>query len=604
MGKLMSNPRRRGLISFFLVILMLPYPRAAKAQDLINSESLAGGASVFVFRESRSKPQSRASGGNSIQSGSGRANAGRSNAQIVAAAQKRRSASIAAQKQATRASANRRLALSDTLTAKAETFLDSNQTDAAITNYRDALVQNPQNARAANGLGNALTVKGIEVAGDTNSDKAVVYFDEAVKIDKNNDAAYAKLGAIYDANGDLDRAISNYEKAVAINPDYSMIYPRLGLSYLIKGEIAKADAALKNAEAAGVDNIDLWYLNGVVRFKQNKNDEALTAFNRVVGVDGKSAEAEHYRGQIFERMENPVQAIAAFTKALEIDPSFTPASFDLGVAYYNRGEYDKAVAAYQHTIKHEPKNYQAHANLASTYRQQEKFSAANAEFAIASEGIKTAELYTEWGYCQGRASEWDKSIASLSSAKEINPNAIENSNLGWAHYNAANAQKEAKDTEGANANYGQAKSYLEVAVEKDPKLDAAYLNLGSTHNALGDFEAAVAVLKTVLSFRSDWLVASNQLGVGYRGLNDLANAVATFKRVIETDGNNLYGLFSLGEAYNASGNKKEAKKINDRLKKLDPALATRLDNIISGKAVVDSVKQKINQKIPKFPRFP
>ncbi len=92
--------------------------------------------------------------------------------------------------------------------------------------------------------------------------------------------------------------------------------------------------------------------------------------------------------------------------------------------------------------------------------------------------------------------------------------------------------------------------------------------------------------------------------MGYRGLNDLNNAVATFKRAVDIDGSNRYGLFNLGEAYNASGNKKEAKKINDKLKKIDPALATTLDGIFSGKVVVDAAKQKVINKIPKVPRIP
>ena len=114
----------------------------------------------------------------------------------------------------------------------------------------------------------------------------------------------------------------------------------------------------------------------------------------------------------------------------------------------------------------------------------------------------------------------------------------------------------------------------------------------------------MTAVNCIVGLRQNWVVAINQLGLGYRGLNDLVNAVSTFKRVVDLDSGNVYGLFNLGEAYNASGNKKEAKKINDRLKKLDPAMATRLDNILSGKAIIDAGKDKVINKIPKIPRFP
>ena len=607
--------RSRRYLSLFLSLSaffsILPNQRTVSAQDLVATENVTGGSSVFVFRESRKKPQARGAGGRigvgEATGGGGGAGAGakgrssRSNAQIAAAAQKRRAA--AAKKRAAIAAANRKAALSNTLTAKAEGFLDNNQTDLAITNYRAALVQNPKNTRAADGLSNALTAKGIEVAGDTNNEEAVPYFTEAVKYDKANDVAYAKMGAVYDANGKNDKAIVNYEKAVTINPEYSLLYAPLGLAYVDTGDIAKAETALTKSDAAGVDNVEARFLKGVLLYKQNRNEEALAAFDRTLQLDKGYAQAQYYRGQVFDRMEKQDKAIAAYKSTLEITPTYTPASFDLGVDYYNAGDYNNAALAYEQTVKNDPTNYQAHANLASTYRQLERFADANAEYKIASTGIKTPDLYSEWGYCLGKTNDWDKSVARLETAKEMSPTAIDDSNVGWAYYNAGNEQAVAKNKPAADKDYAMAKTHLETAVQKDPKLDAAYLNLGSTHNALGEFQLAVSILQTALGLHSGWAIASNQLGVGYRGMGDLVNAVATFKHVVDLDGRNTFGLYGLGEAYNASGNKKDAKKVNDKLKKIDPNLASRLDNVIAG-TVVDAATQQIKQqvKIPKIPR--
>lgn len=601
------------LLSVSVFLPLLPASVVVHAQDLVGSEDLGGGSSVFVFRESRKKSHSRSAGGSSILGGggSGGGAAGgaagsarsRTNAQIAAAAKKRRAAAIAARKRAAVAAANRKIALSNTLTAKAEEFLDNDQTDLAITNYRAALVQNPKNTRASDGLSNALTAKGIDVAGDANNMGAAPYFEEAVKLDKQNDVAYAKLGALYDTKGQGDKAIANYEKAIAINPDYSTLYAPLGLAYLDAGEIAKAESCLQKSEAGGIDTVETRFLRGVLLFKQNKNSEALASFDRALELDPRFAAAQYYRGQVLDRLGQQDQAIAAYQKTLVIDPSYAPASFDLGVSYYNKGDYTRSAVAYQTVVKNDANNYQAHFNLASTYRQLERYADANAEYKLAEVGIKTPELYSEWGYCLGKANEWDKSVARLTTAKDLNPDAIDNSNLGWGYYNAGYSQSTAKNEAGAKTNYDHAKTYLQKAVEQDAKLDAAYLNLGSTHNALGEFQTAVNVLKVALGLRRDWVIATNQLGLGYRGLGDLTNAVAMFKHAVDLDGRNTYGLFNLGEAYNASGNKKEAKKINDRLKKIDPTLAARLDNVIAGR-VVDAAKQKIETKIPKLPKIP
>ncbi len=596
-----SNFYLRLLLAISTVFSMLPFPQTVNAQDLVSSEDVAGGSSVFVFRESRKKPQARSGGGPAATGG--RARASRTNAQIAAAAQKRRAAAIAARKRAAVAAANRKIAMSNTLTAKAEQFLDNNQTDLAITNYRDALVQNSKNTRASEGLSNALTAKGIETSGDTNSEAAVPFFTESVKLDKQNDVAFAKLGAIYDAKGQKDKATANYEAAVAINPEFSTLYPPLGLLYIDNGEIAKAENCLQKSDAVSLDNVEVRFLRGLVFFKQNKNTEALAAFDRTLELDAGYASAQYYRGQTLDRMNKPDQAIAAYKKTIEIEPTNGPAVFDLGVDYYNAGDYNNAVGAYQEAIKLDNNNSQAHANLASTYRQLERFSDANAEYKAASTGIKNADLYSEWGYCLGKTNEWDKSTARLKTAEEMSPSPIDNSNLGWAYYNAGNSVTAAKNETAAKADYDLAKTFLQTAVQQDPKLDAAYLNLGSTHNALGEFQLAVNVIKIAVGLHQNWVIAINQLGFGYRGLKDLTNAISAFNQVVTLDGRNTYGLYSLGEAYFASGDKKQAKKINDRLRKIDPVLATRLDNVLAGR-VVDAAKQKVEQKVPRIPRFP
>ena len=581
---------------------ILPCPRTINAQDLVATEAISGGSSVFVFRESRKKPQARSTGGQAGVGLNSRARGARANSQIASAAQKRRATAAARQREAV-AKANRKEALSNTLTAKADAFLEKSQGDLAITNYRAALVQNPKNKVAAEGLSTALAWKGIETAGVTSDPDAIPYFEEAIKWDKQNDVAYAKLGGIYDAKGEREKAVANYEKAVAINPQYSMIYAPLGIAYVETGEIAKADGALQKSDAAAVDNVDSRYLRGLIAFHQNENEKALSAFDKTLELDGRFAEAQYYRGQVLDRMGKSTEAIAAYKNTLAIAPSFSPASFDLGVAYYNAGDYKNAEAAYKETIQNDPNNSQAHANLASTYRQEEKFPEANGEYKTASNGIKNADLYSEWGYCLGKTSEWDKSVARLKTAEEMSPTAIDNSNVGWAYYNAGNSLTAAKNETAAKQNYAEGKTYLQKAVNQDPKLDAAYLNLGSTHNALGEFQAAVQVLNMALGLHGNWVVAINQLGFGYRGLNDLTNAVATFKRAVDLDGKNTYGLYSLSEAYYASGNKKEAKKINDRLKKIDPALSSQLDSVLAGRGT-DIVKQKIDQKVPRVPRIP
>jgi protein O-GlcNAc transferase len=579
-------------------------------QDIVASDDITGGSSVFVFRKSRKEPQEKAASGG-VRAGGGRVRTdkNRFNAQVAASRKRRADQAKANQamlaKNRARQQRNARLAASTALTAKADGQLMNGQLDPAIASYREALKNNPQNSEAKLGLSDALAAKGIEVAGDTNNAAGTPYLEEAVTLDPNNDVAYAKLGEVYDARNDSGRARVNYEKALQINPELTALYVPVGISYLNGGEIAKAETSLQNAERRGVSDPELHNLKGMVLYRQNKNAEALAAFEKALSLDARNATAKYYRAAIFDRLNQPDQSLAAYRETVAADPGHSAAWFDLGAMYYNRGNYAEAITAYKEAIRIDPDFYQAHANLASTYRQLERFGEANAEYKLAEVGIKNnPDLYLEWGFCLGKTNEWDKAIVRLEQARQLSPTAVDDSNLGWAYYNSAQVDKQNKKDAEANAKLIKSKESSQAAVQKDPKLDAAYMNLGSTNNALGDFEAAVAALNIALSLRRDWVIALNQLGVGYRGLNNLTAAIQQFNRVVALDGNNVTGLFNLGSAQYAAGDKKGAKKTQERLKKLNPNLAVQLGSILDGKAVVDDAKRKIESKVPRVPRIP
>jgi tetratricopeptide (TPR) repeat protein len=595
------------IASLNLGVFTLP----ARAGDLVPSDDLTSGASVFVFRESRKKPQSRAGGG--FISSSGGANAGggvgarraRLNAEIAASRKKKAAAAKARQAEIARARArerNAKLKLSNTLTARADKQLESGDVAGATTNYREALKANPKNAEASRGLSESLTAKGIETAGNSASESAIVYFEEAVKYNPNNDVAFAKLGEIYDANGNEAKALSNYEKALAIDPEYSALYLPVANAYADANNFAKAEAYLAKAEAAG-DSSEVRFTRVDILARQNKTDEAIALLDRIINAEPQNGEAYYRRAAFYDKMNQPDKAVAGYKEAIRVDPLQSQAWFDLGVLYYNRGDYTNAQKAYQEVVRIDGTNGRAHANLASTFRQQEKYPEANAEYKLAeANGIKNADLYSEWGFCLGKTKEWDKSVARLETAKDMSPSATEDSNVGWAYYNAAQEDKAAKNDAAAAEKLGKGKQSLETAVKKDPNLDAAYLNLGSTYNGLGEHDNAVNALNEANRIHGDWAIALNQLGIAYRGLNNLTMALTQFNRVVTIDGNSVVGLFNLGSTQYATGDKKGAKKTQDRLKKIRPDLADQLGMIIAGK-LIDAGTNEIRKKIP-IPRIP
>jgi superkiller protein 3 len=597
----------RSIVVYAIVFSLLPFSNiSVRANDIVPSDDLVSGTSVFVFRGSSKKPQNKLASARGFRGGgAGRAKIA---AQIKSVRQKRADAAKARAAELARIRARERvvrLKQSNTFAAKGEAQMANGDFNGAIASFRDSIKLNAKNADAKAGLSEALTAKGIDAAGDSNNEAGLEYLNEAVQLDPKNAAAYAKIAEIYDSKGDNSNAIVNYDKAVTIDPEFTAVYLPLGMAHAEAKNYVEAEAYLAKADAAGIAPSEARLARADIFAKQGRTQEAVDMLDKVIAAEPANAAAVFQKASILDHAGKGDEAVAGYKRAVEIDPNYAAAWYELGVIAYNKGDYNSALAAYQNVVRIDPNNYAAQANLASTYRQKERYPEANAAYKAAEPGYtKSADHYSEWGFCLGKTNEWDKAVARLLTARDLDPTAVDNTNLGWAYYNAAKIDKKNGNVDAANAKFELAKTYLNTAVQQDPKLDAAYMNLGSTNNELGQHEEAAQALNKAVELHPNWTIALNQLGLSYRGMNNLSLALQAFNAAVSADGNYVNGLFNLGSTQNAAGDKKGAKKTQDRLKKLDSQLAATLGNIIAGKLIeagTNEIKKKI--RIPGIP-FP
>jgi tetratricopeptide (TPR) repeat protein len=586
----------------------------AGAQEIVGSEDISGGSSVFVFRQGKKTAQTKSAFRNtSVKRNAVARNESRRKvkAQIVAvnkAKPQRTKVKVDPKTVATNTTQVKTAAQKEkaslALTGAAETYLERKQTDSAIEYFRQAIALNPKNENAKLGLSEALTEKGDETAQKVNPESALVYYEEAVKLNDKNSAAFASLGEIYDDLNQNEKAVANYEKALQLSPELSELHAPLGILYLQKGEIALAENYLTKAtNANGASDPETQYFKGLLYYKQNKNQEALAAFSSAVKAKPDYAEAYYYQGETYDRLDKDKEAISAYKEAVRINPRFTEAWFDLGVAYYNRNRYEDAISAYKESLKLKNDNGEAHLNLANAFRQLDRYAEANGEYTLAARFIKgDADMYSEWGFCLGKERKWNKAVERLDTAVAMKPDPVDYTNLGWAYYNAAQDDLRAKRDADAKAKLAKGRDALQKATVLNPNFDAAFLNLGITLTDLGDFQGAVQALTKATNLRKNWVSAINELGLAYRQLNDFDNAVKQFRKATDIDKKFAAGFYNLGEAEYRRGNTKEAKKAQEKLKKLHPNLANQLDVVISG-AVLTRTQNEIRNRIPK-PKLP
>ena len=147
-----------------------------------------------------------------------------------------------------------------------------------------------------------------------NLDAAIVSYQTAILLDKNNIDAYLALGEAYQDKNDLDNAITCFCSAIKLNSNSAKIYASLGLLLWEKSYIEEATVAYQKAISI-------------------KPDYAI-AFNNlgVVYLDGRC---------------NPHEALKMFTFAIKYNPNYTLAYYNKGRAYQKIGNNTESAEYYQ-----------------------------------------------------------------------------------------------------------------------------------------------------------------------------------------------------------------------------------------------------------------
>src|SRR5215475_3561236 len=119
-------------------------------------------------------------------------------------------------------------------------YYGKHDVERAIKDYDQALRLDPRNAAAYDNRANALDARG-------DWDDARKDYDESLRLNPRNPYAYLNRGALLAEHGELSGALSDYAKALELNPHEEHAHVGRVEIYLLQ---CKREAALKEANAA------------------------------------------------------------------------------------------------------------------------------------------------------------------------------------------------------------------------------------------------------------------------------------------------------------------------------------------------------------------
>ena len=576
------------LIIFVILVSAVP----ARSQDLVPVSDLAGGSSVFVFRNTaKAAPKRVVAKTRVVRTKTQRIEtAKRVSKQYVTLAKvaprRVRSTVVREDDPRTKITTMSKEEASVIFAGVGEFFMERDEYARATDYFRESLQLDSKNTRAQNGLSEALALEGNDVLVKGNVTVARQKFEEALKYNPKNSPAYFGLAEVY---SEMDRdpdAILNYEKALAADKDLTELYVPLGILYYQQGEIAKAEALLVKAQAISPNDAQTQYFLGLIRYSQNNNDAALVAFNKAKTLDPTYAEAFFQSGETLSRSKKYREAIEDYKKATELKPNYFDAFVGLGSSYFEIDNYPEAVVAYKQAERLKNDNIEVLVNLGDTYRQMHSYDDAAAKYNLATVFIErdktfnrdeAADVYSKIGFviakqCEinmkkGNPCRWDVAVRNLEKAAAITDNNVDTANLGWAYYNAAKNDINNKRPEIARAKLEQAKAALQKAAFSSPKfIEGPLLNLGMTLTDLGDYPGAVDAFKRVIEKQPKWVFAMNELGIAYRKQDKFSDAAAAFRKAVSTDGKYVVAYYNLAETEFRAGNLGEAQKAYNKVK--------------------------------------
>ncbi len=133
--------------------------------------------------------------------------------------------------------------------------------------------------------------------------------------------------------GDLEGAASKYEQILQSDPENIVALSNLGVIRFRQDRIEDAGKILK--KALEVDSQDAFSLSvlGIVYYRQGKYDDAISSLTKAVAISPNNSESHNYLGITYSQKGYQEAAEKELLKAIELQPSYADAHFNLAVVY-------------------------------------------------------------------------------------------------------------------------------------------------------------------------------------------------------------------------------------------------------------------------------
>ena len=170
--------------------------------------------------------------------------------------------------------------------------------------------------------------EGVALSRAGDDDGAIAKFAEAIAIVPTCAECYHNTGHAYGQKKEWDKSEQAYRKAIELRPDYVEAYNGLSQIFTLQKKFDEAQAASQKAAelamaaggTAGGGGTEAVYNVGVTAWNAGKAEEAKKAFEEVLKIDPKYANAHYQLAMCWVNLGKMPEAIASFEAYLQNAP--------------------------------------------------------------------------------------------------------------------------------------------------------------------------------------------------------------------------------------------------------------------------------------------
>jgi len=222
-------------------------------------------------------------------------------------------------------------------------LLLKNDFDRAIVEFNETLRVDPNNLRAINSRGNAWRGKG-------DDDDAIADYNEAIRRDPTFAYPYNGRASVYYDRGEYDRAIDDFSQVIRFNPTLAAPYNNRAQALRDKGEFDRAIADADDALRRDPTNGTIYSVRGEIYRMKGDLVRALADQDQAVRIDSGSALPYLTRGDTYRYKGDFARALADYDQALKVSPDYIPAFVGRGLTFEKQGDLGRARAEYEKAL--------------------------------------------------------------------------------------------------------------------------------------------------------------------------------------------------------------------------------------------------------------